>query len=453
MSSTNRSRKRTVAADPASRKRRQGDDGNVVNSDLEPGSGLDALYSDELTELEEDTASLTGTSPTAAQPHEALLPKPLVEVSSTSRGVFPWVDSLEQASATAGGPPPVATQSEPALNIMAHVALPSSVEPSARPPPSVPALRSPFLARPTPSISPSGVTEPVAPAEYRSDAVVAVRLPAVDAVGSGSFIQRPPDDGIERVGVFHRIRGTYRVDSDRIDQCSTALLSRIERLLAFRDDVRHVYVANRLPQECAWGTQTAFADKSKLLCKVGGNVPVTVWFVAQMASSWMYDRSGAAADRAMVNFVPLSSEHTVHCANQLSQLSRPQDLTCCSSWGPGQVRAYRWMNVGPRVAGAPQVPSTFVDYFDATTCLQDKSRMQRLPVQDLNEHDLVLVEAHIARYAVRDAAAGQQQGRTLPRRVPMDRWVAFYQLQAIHLLEAAPVSTATDVAGYAGLQI
>jgi hypothetical protein len=77
--------------------------------------------------------------------------------------------------------------------------------------------------------------------------------------------------------------------------------------------------------------------------------------------------------------------------------------------------------------------------------------MECLPIQGLQEHDLVLVEAGINRYAKagNDSSTVEKQGRGPPRRatIGMDRWVAYYNLQAVYLLEAAPGELQRELIG------
>ncbi|KAJ7207798.1 hypothetical protein C8J57DRAFT_1540819 [Mycena rebaudengoi] len=254
------------------------------------------------------------------------------------------------------------------------------------------------------------------------------------------------DEDMVRVGVLSRLRNEHHLDVGRLRNSAPALLRRLERLMTFVDTGRGIYGALSVPSDAVWGPNTAFGDLSKVLCKAGTTVPISVWIVGEVVSTWMYDCGGNTADRATLNLLPLRQDLVAACGNQLSSLSRPQDMTSATAWGPSQVRAYRWMNTGPRVPGVPQAPTEFVDYFDATVRLQDKSRMERLPVQNAEEHDLVLVEAKISRYArCAEGQAVERQGGGGSRRATMDRWVAYYELQAINLLERALVAVAEHV--------
>lgn len=94
------------------------------------------------------------------------------------------------------------------------------------------------------------------------------------------------------------------------------------------------------------------------------------------------------------------------------------------------------MNTAQSKGGVRPLPSEFSEYYDATQRLQDKDKLTKLSILDLNEHDLVLVEAKIHRYARKGA---EQAGRAAGRgpRPPLDKWISYYDLQAIYLLNAA----------------
>ncbi|KAJ6601243.1 hypothetical protein DFH09DRAFT_559161 [Mycena vulgaris] len=220
----------------------------------------------------------------------------------------------------------------------------------------------------------------------------------------------------------------------------------------FSDHGKRIYSAQNLPADCIWGSESAFGNLSKILCQKDTAQPISIWVVGEVASAWMFQRNGDPADRAAINFVPLSPEMRQICATQLRELSVPVASVAASNWGPEQVRAYTWMNKGAPIKGTGGIappPPEFTEFYDATTKLQDKVVMNKLPITDLKEHDLVLVEAAVQRYAVHDQ--GRQPARGYRR--SLDKWAAYYDLQAVYLLNKAVGSSRRSNAPTLGLSI
>ncbi|KAJ7303840.1 hypothetical protein DFH08DRAFT_976862 [Mycena albidolilacea] len=169
-----------------------------------------------------------------------------------------------------------------------------------------------------------------------------------------------------------------------------------------------------------WGLSSAFNDASNLLCAKGTSKPLTVWVPGEVTNQYFYDDNGAPAKRVAISVQPLSARGT------------PLPLSV-----PDQFRATRWMTVrGQR--GQPSSVIEFSDYYDARTVLKDKLLMEKIGVNQIMEHDLVLIEARIGRY--NSEPAGEARGK---KRV-MNNWQTFYDLQAIYLIQnasavAAPV--------------
>ncbi|KAJ7322012.1 hypothetical protein DFH08DRAFT_969899 [Mycena albidolilacea] len=141
-----------------------------------------------------------------------------------------------------------------------------------------------------------------------------------------------------------------------------------------------------------------------------------------------------------ISVQPLSGRLHDTSKNLLNSLSSPRNTSLvAAAFGPDQFRATRWMTVrGQR--GQPSSVIEFSDYYDARTVLKDKLLMEKIGVNQIMEHDLVLIEARIGRY--NSEPAGEARGK---KRV-MNNWQTFYDLQAIYLIQNASAVAAPVVA-------
>ncbi|KAJ7301337.1 hypothetical protein DFH08DRAFT_724372, partial [Mycena albidolilacea] len=153
-----------------------------------------------------------------------------------------------------------------------------------------------------------------------------------------------------------------------------------------------------------------------------------VWVPGEVTNQYFYDDNGAPAKRVAISVQPLSGRLHDTSKNLLNSLSSPRNTS--AAFGPDQFRATRWMTVrGQR--GQPSSVIEFSDYYDARTVLKDKLLMEKIGVNQIMEHDLVLIEARIGRY--NSEPAGEARGK---KRV-MNNWQTFYDLQAIYLIQNA----------------
>ncbi|KAJ7303588.1 hypothetical protein DFH08DRAFT_825866 [Mycena albidolilacea] len=146
--------------------------------------------------------------------------------------------------------------------------------------------------------------------------------------------------------------------------------------------------------------------RPNLLCAKGTSKPLTVWVPGEVTNQYFYDDNGAPAKRVAISVQPLSGRLHDTSKNLLNSLSSPRNTS--AAFGPDQFRATRWMTVrGQR--GQPSSVIEFSDYYDARTVLKDKLLMEKIGVNQIMEHDLVLIEARIGRY--NSEPAGEARGK------------------------------------------
>ncbi|KAJ7326152.1 hypothetical protein DFH08DRAFT_637898, partial [Mycena albidolilacea] len=172
---------------------------------------------------------------------------------------------------------------------------------------------------------------------------------------------------------------------------------RLYAIIIYFDKTRCVGALDRIqvPGDWDWGLSSAFNDASNLLCAKGTSKPLTVWVPGEVTNQYFYDDNGAPAKRVAISVQPLSGRLHDTSKNLLNSLSSPRNTS--AAFGPDQFRATRWMTVrGQR--GQPSSVIEFSDYYDARTVLKDKLLMEKIGVNQIMEHDLVLIEARIGRY-------------------------------------------------------
>ncbi|KAJ6623307.1 hypothetical protein B0H10DRAFT_2213699 [Mycena sp. CBHHK59/15] len=230
-----------------------------------------------------------------------------------------------------------------------------------------------------------------------------------------TFLHRISHDEVAMVAMRARFRAEHGVTTNCLRDAKASLLVRLGRLLNFADDVHGIYAAHRMPRDASWDTDHG-VDR-------------------EITTTWMCERNGDPTNRVSASILPLDSS-LLAASMQLRNLANPKDMRFCAAWGPGQLRGNTWMNRGPQTLGVPTTATLFVEYFNATSRLQEKSRMTRLRVQELKAHDLVLMEVTVARYAVR-AGGGEPAAGSTARQIPMDNWIPYYKLEALYLLDSA----------------
>ncbi|KAJ7442828.1 hypothetical protein B0H11DRAFT_2251288 [Mycena galericulata] len=238
-----------------------------------------------------------------------------------------------------------------------------------------------------------------------------------------AIVVHVPTTEAEAVNVLDSISvGAHRVEGWKLQDM---------KLATFADPERAVFAITKLPGDVDWGLPTAFNNASNFLCGKGTSKPVSVWILGEVASTWWFDRDGFPAQRIALSVQPLCADTSAFCKAQLRNLCMPKTASVvANSFGTDQVKATRWMTSRGK-KGEESRTSEFEELYDARTALKDKSLLTKLPVNDLKEHDIALMEARIGRYAVK--ASDSMKGKS---RV-MDRWEAFYDLQAVYLIKEA----------------
>ncbi|KAJ7340537.1 hypothetical protein DFH08DRAFT_963423 [Mycena albidolilacea] len=259
------------------------------------------------------------------------------------------------------------------------------------------------------------------PTVPRSAAAAGSTSPAVSssAKAPASLPTILPADMRTALETFSRVG----VPAEKLAGKDLSQMRRLYAIIIYFDKTRCVGALDRIqvPGDWDWGLSSAFNDASNLLCAKGTSKPLT----------------GGSLGAISVQPLLVAPRHQ-HEPAELSEQPRNTSLVA-AAFGPDQFRATRWMTVrGQR--GQPSSVIEFSDYYDARTVLKDKLLMEKIGVNQIMEHDLVLIEARIGRY--NSEPAGEARGK---KRV-MNNWQTFYDLQAIYLIQNASAVAAPVVA-------
>ncbi|KAJ7155913.1 hypothetical protein C8R43DRAFT_819631, partial [Mycena crocata] len=183
----------------------------------------------------------------------------------------------------------------------------------------------------------------------------------------------------------------------------------------------NIYALNEGPRERDWGKPAPFNDTSNVLCIADTSIPLTFWITGEIAAQWWFDPEGLPASRPALSIQPMGNRTSDLAKDTLNEFCMP----------PGScefhvVKGSRWMNTRA-TKGQPAKTHEFKAVFDARKSLKDKALLQQLNVAQLKLHDIVVMEVTIGRYPVKEEGAGDAKGK----RRAMERWQAFYDLQAI----------------------
>ncbi|KAJ7659698.1 hypothetical protein DFH06DRAFT_1326714 [Mycena polygramma] len=215
----------------------------------------------------------------------------------------------------------------------------------------------------------------------------------------------------------------------RVRRWALGELKRLRVLLMWADDARRIYAIDWAPNEKDWGVPSAFDDQSNTLCIAGSSSPLNFWVVGEITSQWWVDSDGMPAPRPAISIQPMKDSIPDYCKTLLNELCRPAN-SFGAQFGPSQIKASRWMNT--RAAkGQPATTHEFKAVFDARMALRDKSPLQQLHVGQLAIRDIVVLEFRIGRYPVKQEGGTDFKGK----KRAMDRWQAFFDLQAIYKLK------------------
>ncbi|KAJ7142805.1 hypothetical protein C8R44DRAFT_658323 [Mycena epipterygia] len=240
---------------------------------------------------------------------------------------------------------------------------------------------------------------------------------------------------------------TVGVLRERLEGCSVTFMKRLYMVCTYVNAQRSVYAVEKVPIESVWGKPKTFDDPSNFVCDKDTGVPHQVWLTGEVAVPWFFDNEGFPAKRAGLSLQAMSQTTHEFCKNQLNSLCMPKNSSSVAEGlGPDQIRATCWMT-RRGVKGQPSTTEEFTDFYDARESLQDKTLMSKLSIESLKVHDIVMIEARIARYAVNTAETGDRKGKKA-----MTRWQTFYDMKSVYLLRSAPdhpVQAATVVSDFA----
>ncbi|KAJ7887532.1 hypothetical protein B0H14DRAFT_3430577 [Mycena olivaceomarginata] len=264
-----------------------------------------------------------------------------------------------------------------------------------------------------------------------NDRLAAGLLPATPATAAAASlaagpIALRPNSALEAFAVVG-------VPTERLAGKTWDQKRRLYSIMTYFDKARCISTLDRvqIPGEWDWGLSSAFNDASNFLCAKGTAKPLTVWVAGEVTNHYFYNDSGAAAKRVAISVQPLSARLHNTSKELLNVLTCLRNTSLvAAAFGPDQFRATRWMTVRGQRGQASSVVE-FSDYYDARTVLKDKLLMEKIGVNQIMEHDLVLIETRIGRY--NSEPAGEARGK---KRV-MNSWQSFYDLQAIYLIQNA----------------
>ncbi|KAJ7774873.1 hypothetical protein B0H16DRAFT_1713321 [Mycena metata] len=237
------------------------------------------------------------------------------------------------------------------------------------------------------------------------------------------------------------------VELSRVEKWTTGELKRLIVILKWADTAHNTFSINQAPNNKDWGVPRPFDDPSNTLCVAGTPTPLNFWICGEITTQWWVDGEGYPAARPAISVQPLIEDLPDFCKTLLNELCMPANSSAVADqFGPAQVKASRWMNT----RASKDQPTKIVEFkavYDARKTLRDKTLLQPINVGQLKAHDFVVLEVRIGRYAAKSEAAKDAK---VKKRGPLDRWQAFFELQAIYKLkdgiELAEAPVAADFA-------
>ncbi|KAF8209809.1 hypothetical protein K438DRAFT_1753441 [Mycena galopus ATCC 62051] len=196
---------------------------------------------------------------------------------------------------------------------------------------------------------------------------------------------------------------------------------------------RHIFPLHALPASVDWGVPTSFDNASNLLCEKDTSDPLIGWALGEVTYGGWLEPGGMPAARVMLAIQPISTHTVPSCIALLQGTAMPrQSSRVVATFRPEQIKATKWMNHCAQ-GGAPAEVVKFAECYDATAALRAKEAMVKLNPEDINVHDLVLVEVKIGWWNA------EKSDGTYKKRV-MNTWQSYFELQAFYLIKKAPTS-------------
>ncbi|KAF8166595.1 hypothetical protein K438DRAFT_1775030 [Mycena galopus ATCC 62051] len=230
----------------------------------------------------------------------------------------------------------------------------------------------------------------------------------------------------------HHLAGlaATNIPEERVAHLTDVELGRVHAIVAYTDNTRNIYPLESVAVGMDWGVATSFNNMANYICQKGTSKPITFWVVGAVTFGHWFNKEGLAADRVALGIQPLSTTASASCKTLLDTLCVPRNSSyVAAGFGADQIKATRWMTVKAQ-NGKPATVLMFTDVYNASSALRDKTSMEKLAVDTLKPHDLVLVEARIGRHTTDPATKGK------PR--TMDNFQAFFNLESLYLLKSAP---------------
>ncbi|KAG2091992.1 uncharacterized protein F5147DRAFT_657817 [Suillus discolor] len=213
------------------------------------------------------------------------------------------------------------------------------------------------------------------------------------------------------------------VDLQEVEQYTEDMKVRIEKLSTYVNAKAGVYALGSLLPNATWGPYKAIRDHSKVVCDPMTGEPLMVWIVGHIARLW-FMKQDRPDNQASITVIPLSQALAQQSAAVLVRLSNPQIIV--EGREVRNIRAVKWQST--KENGKASEPVLFDDVYDVRNVSSLKSYDERplWQVQDLKKGDLVLLEAKITKYSMKN-----DNGKWFSR--------AQYEMIAISLLNMSEI--------------
>lgn len=204
---------------------------------------------------------------------------------------------------------------------------------------------------------------------------------------------------------------------------------RVRALLAYSDATNEIYALSRMPSlaTCNWRGRTRFSKDATFMARRGSQLPMKVWIVGELTSSYFYDDGTENPSKRVSVYMRPFLAADMYASERVHRLFLNDD--------PHQppmgntIRVGKWQTERRR-GSSVRVATPFTALYDATAAFRSKSEMAQLPPSELMRGDVVLAEAYITRYHPGSVDDIRTQDLT--------KWRARFEMQSLSLLLRAP---------------
>ncbi|KAH7906343.1 hypothetical protein BJ138DRAFT_1105233 [Hygrophoropsis aurantiaca] len=187
-------------------------------------------------------------------------------------------------------------------------------------------------------------------------------------------------------------------DYDQIAKYDNLTQGRIQMISTYTNNKAGIYSLPNILPTATWGSYHPIENKNKVICDPATGQPITFWIIGHLTRvQFTYDN--APAKQASLSIALLSEALSRQTSNILAKLSKPTQSTIGKGWA--ELRAIKWQSTRAGDGGNSE-PTLFDAVYDARKKLLPKSKMDFYSPLDLKKKDLVLVEARLTRYNIRE---------------------------------------------------